>query len=131
MATASRERHFVVSASGPVDLDLILAELAPGDSDALSQGRVFVDGKRADASPRNIALGSRVTWVAARSLSLKATDLEFEILDRHEDLLIVSKPSAWSSEPDRAGARGVAAGACRRTDRAAKCSHRNAVGRGC
>ena len=103
MATASRERHFVVSASGPVDLDLILAMLAPGDGGALSQGRVVVDGKRADSSVSNIALGSRVTWVAPRLLSPAALDLDFELLDRDEDLLVVSKPAAWSSEPDRAG----------------------------
>lgn len=101
MATASRERHFVVSASGPFDLVSILAKLAPGDTEALNQGRIFVDGKRAEPSVRRVAAGARVTWVSARSNS--RSDLDFEILAREEELLVVSKPAGWSSEPDRTG----------------------------
>ena len=102
MASASRERHFVVS-SGPVQLTSILGQLAPGDSDALAQGRVFVDGKRAYPDTNEVTVGSRVTWVAARSVQPPRGDLDFKVLDRRDHLIVVAKPAAWSSEPDRSG----------------------------
>jgi 23S rRNA pseudouridine1911/1915/1917 synthase len=101
MASTSRERHFVV-ASGPTDLCAIVELLAPGDTQALEQGRVFVNGKRAEPSLREVATGTRVTWVAARPRL--STDGEgFKILDHHGSLIVVVKPAAWSSEPDRSG----------------------------
>ncbi len=103
MATASRERHFVVLPSGPFDLISILSRLAPSDSQALDQGRVFIDGKRAEPSLRQVPVGARVTWVSPRAGSQTTLDLAFEILDREGDLLVVTKPAAWSSEPDRTG----------------------------
>jgi 23S rRNA pseudouridine1911/1915/1917 synthase len=102
MASASRERHFVVS-SGPVQLASILGQLAPGDGEALAQGRVFVDGKRADPSTHEVTAGSRVTWVAARLAQSPSGDLDFTVLDRRDRLIVVAKPAAWSSEPDRSG----------------------------
>ncbi len=102
MATASRERHFVVAASGPFELTSILDTLAPGDANALREGRVFIDGQRANAGALSVAVGSRVTWVAARTANT-TSDLGFAILDRYEDLLVVEKPAAWISEPDRTG----------------------------
>jgi len=69
----------------------------------VAQGRVFVDGKRVDLSPRQVGTGSRVTWVASRLDPLHDDNLAFEILDRSGALIIVAKPAAWSSEPDRSG----------------------------
>jgi len=69
----------------------------------MAQGRVFVDGKRVDTSPRQVGTGSRVTWVASRLTPPQADDLAFEVLDRSGPLVVVTKPAAWSSEPDRSG----------------------------
>ena len=98
----SRERHYVVS-DQPSRLPIIIEALAPGDFNALNDGRVFVDGRRADASIQIVQPGSRVTWYAPRTVKSIADDIEFRTLDRRDNFVIVAKPAYWTSEPDRSG----------------------------
>lgn len=100
----SRERHYVVS-DQPGRLPLIIEALAPDDVNALSDGRVFVDGRRVDTSIQIVQPGSRVTWYAPRTVKSVADDIEFRTLDRRDNIVIVAKPAYWSSEPDRSGHR--------------------------
>ncbi len=100
----SRQRNFVVSGR-PVELAALIEKLAPGDDGALRDGRIFVDGRRVDASSRNIAPGSRVTWNAPRVSTSSSTDTDFRILDRRDNVVIVAKPAHWSSESDQSGHR--------------------------
>jgi 23S rRNA-/tRNA-specific pseudouridylate synthase len=98
-----RERRFVVSGSAAKLLGII-DTLAPNDVHALRDGRIFVDGKRADASVQFVNPGSYVTWYAPRAAP-RWSDVAFRVLDRRGDVLIVAKPAHWSSEPDRSGNR--------------------------
>jgi 23S rRNA pseudouridine1911/1915/1917 synthase len=100
----SRQRNYVVSGR-TVALAAIIEELAPGDEGALREGRVFVNGRRVDASARNIAPGSRVTWYAPRAATRSSTDADFRILDRRDNVVVVAKPAHWSSESDQSGHR--------------------------
>ena len=100
----SRQRHFVVTGQ-PVKLPTVIEALAPGDVDALNDGRVFVDGRRVTASMHDVQPGSKITWQAPRQAKPTDGDLEFCVLDRHDDIAIVAKPAHWSSEPDRSGQR--------------------------
>jgi len=102
MRDVSRDRYFIVSGQS-VRLSTVVHTLAPGDSNALRDGRVFIDGQRADESVRDVRPGSQVTWYAARPVTSAIGDLEFRILDRRNNLVIVAKPAHWSSEPDRSG----------------------------
>ncbi len=102
MGGQSRERRFVVSGH-PTSLPAIVEKLAPGDANALREGRVFVDGKRVDQRADRVNPGSRVTWYAPRLCVAQACDVEFSILDRRDDFLVAAKPALWSSEPDRTG----------------------------
>jgi 23S rRNA-/tRNA-specific pseudouridylate synthase len=104
MVDPARERCFVVSGDS-VALTNVVDKLAPGDIHALDEGRIFVDGKRVEEGQTHVQSGSRVTWYAPRSNSLEVDDVEFCILDRRDDFVIVAKPALWLSEPDRTGHR--------------------------
>lgn len=100
----SRQRHFVVTGQ-PINLPTVVEALAPGDAEAVGDGRVFVDGRRVDASMRAVQPGSTITWYAPRHAKSTDNDLEFRVLDHRGDIAIVAKPAYWSSEPDRSGQR--------------------------
>ncbi len=104
MVDHARERRFVVSGDC-VALTNIVDTLAPGDTHALQEGRIFVDGKRVEAEATQVHSGSLVIWYAPRSNSVDADDVEFCVLDRRDNFVIVAKPANWLSEPDRSGHR--------------------------
>jgi 23S rRNA pseudouridine1911/1915/1917 synthase len=104
MVDQVRERCFVVSGDSVV-LANVVEQLAPGDTFALQEGRIFVDGKRVERHETQVHSGSLVTWYAPRSNRPEADDVEFCILDRRDDFVIVAKPADWLSEPDRTGHR--------------------------
>jgi len=85
--------RWVVAASLP--LEGLLA--AQGLSNALAEGRVFVDGKRS-AGACELASGAMVEVFAPRP---RAT---IEILSETDDVFAVHKPAALPTEPDRQGA---------------------------
>jgi 23S rRNA-/tRNA-specific pseudouridylate synthase len=90
-----------------VTAPLTLSELleAHGLANALADGRVFVDGKRAAAGTASAALSSgAVVEVFARRPSAS-----IEILSQVDDVFAVHKPAALPTEPDRAGADCVLA----------------------
>jgi 23S rRNA-/tRNA-specific pseudouridylate synthase len=104
MGDRSRERRFIVS-DHPAEIRSVVEHLAPADVHALEEGRVFVDGQRVGGNLRQVNPGSTVTWHAPRLEGDRYGDMEFRILDRRDNFVIVAKPAAWSSEPDRSGLR--------------------------
>jgi 23S rRNA-/tRNA-specific pseudouridylate synthase len=104
MVDPARERCFVVSGDS-ILLANIVDKLAPGDKLAIEEGRIFVDGKRVEVQLTQVHSGSLVTWYAPRSNPPELDDVEFCILDRRDDFVIVAKPAYWLSEPDRSGRR--------------------------
>ncbi|HTQ02894.1 MAG TPA: pseudouridine synthase [Polyangiaceae bacterium] len=77
-----------------------LAELALrlGARDAVAEGRLFVDGRRAGDPDLRVAAGSVVEVHAARDGAAPIT-----ILGEHGGLVFVSKPAGVATEPDHAG----------------------------
>ncbi len=102
MVDHARERCFVVL-DDSVGIASIVDRLDPGAVHALAEGRVFVDGKRVESAETQVHAGSLVTLYATRSSPSDADDLEFSILDRRDDFVIIAKPAYWLSEPDRSG----------------------------
>jgi len=102
MRPEPRKREFLVS-SAIRSLGSVVTELAPGDPDAVEQGRVFVDEQRVVDRRHRVQPGARVTWYARRSSVVEPDDLPFSIIARRGDWVVVSKPSGWSCEPDRTG----------------------------
>lgn len=90
--------RWVVDAPGSLT-QLLQAQGLPG---ALSDGRVFVDSKRASADAL-LASGSVVEVFAPRPRA------QIEILSESDDVFAVHKPAALPTEPDKNGADCVLA----------------------
>ncbi|HEY5955311.1 MAG TPA: RNA pseudouridine synthase, partial [Polyangiaceae bacterium] len=97
----TRSRHFHIErARSAADA---LMEVAPDDPTAIRDGRLFVNGRRITAPELELQAGQVVTCYAARRSSATPEDTTQLLLDRRGGILAASKPTQWSSEPDRAG----------------------------
>ncbi|HMA96868.1 MAG TPA: RNA pseudouridine synthase [Polyangiaceae bacterium] len=77
--------------------------LAPEDSDALLEGRIFVNRRRIHEPDQRLARGDEVTWNAGRlepNIEVLRGQL---VLESRDGLVAAAKPAAWASEPDRSG----------------------------
>ena len=92
-----REQRFVAPATVP--LSEALGQLGV-EQEAVAEGRVFVDARRAGAVGAAVSAGQVVT-VSARS----SAPAEVAIVHRDRDLLIVDKPAGTPTIPDSTGAR--------------------------
>jgi 23S rRNA pseudouridine1911/1915/1917 synthase len=97
-----RERVFVVEESS-CSLATILRRLAPDDLRAISEGRIYVDDRRVESEDFRVDRGSKITCYVRRDQSAKPRDTPFSIVARRGDLVVASKPSAFTCEPDRTG----------------------------
>jgi len=88
--------RFVAPAGPDIDLAELCKKLGPDAEQALGEGRVFVDAKRADAT-RRVTAGSVVDLFAARDA------IEVSVVLERDGLLFVSKPPGVATEPDHAG----------------------------
>jgi len=103
MPTEQRMREFVVTDAAGSTLGSIVEQLAPGDPQAIEQGRVFVEQRRVRDRLHRAEPGARVTWYLPRLVSADADDVAFSILARRGDWVVAAKPSNWTCEPDRTG----------------------------
>lgn len=92
-----RERTWFVAATGL--LGKVVSQLAPEDRTAVAEGRVFVNGHRAQDSGHPVAEGDRISWHAKRP----NLDDELVILGHRAGIVAIDKPTTWSSEPDATG----------------------------
>jgi 23S rRNA-/tRNA-specific pseudouridylate synthase len=79
-----------------------LREVAPDDSSAISEGRLFANGRRITDQEAQLDVGQIVTCYSPRSGAEGSGELA-RVLDRRCGIIAASKPAAWSSEPDRTG----------------------------
>jgi 23S rRNA-/tRNA-specific pseudouridylate synthase len=93
----SRPSCRVVAPPG-AQLAEVVARLVPDSAEALADGRVFVDGKRAGDAQLALRAGALVELYARRG-----TAGEVEILATHGGLVFVAKPAGIATEPDHAG----------------------------
>jgi 23S rRNA-/tRNA-specific pseudouridylate synthase len=103
MPTEQRVREFVVTDAAGSTLGSIVEQLAPGDPQAIEQGRVFVEQQRVRDRQYRAEPGARVTWYLPRLVSADADDVAFSIVARRRDWVVAAKPSKWTCEPDRTG----------------------------
>lgn len=103
MPTEQRVREFVVTDAAGSTLGSIVEQLAPGDPQAIEQGRVFVEQRRVKDPHYRAVAGARVTWYLPRLVSADADDLAFSIVAQRGDWVVAAKPSNWTCEPDRTG----------------------------
>ena len=103
MPTEQRMREFVVTDAAGSTLGSIVEQLAPGDPQAIEQGRVFVEKQRVKDPQFRAEPGARVTWYLPRLVSADADDVAFSIVARRGDWVVAAKPSNWTCEPDRTG----------------------------
>jgi len=97
-----------------------LISLAPGDSDAIAEGRVFADRRRIVNADQWLDTGVSVTWYASRNVSGGAScdrahpeggdepgtlpdSTVPRILATRDGVIALYKPAAFSSEPDKTG----------------------------
>jgi 23S rRNA pseudouridine1911/1915/1917 synthase len=97
MSSRRGPRRFVVDSKGPRRLDAVLVELG-APNDALGDGRVRVDGRRAGDPGIELAPGSCVEVFAPRALSREPV-----LLGERDGLVVVDKPAELVTEPDRTG----------------------------
>lgn len=90
--------RFVTPATGAM-LGDVLARFARDAPDALAQGRVFVDRKRASAESERVPPGATVELYPPRR-----ADEPIAILAVHDGLVFAGKPAGLATEPDHAGA---------------------------
>ncbi|MBN2192674.1 MAG: RluA family pseudouridine synthase [Polyangiaceae bacterium] len=93
----TRERAFVVEAGG-IRLAEFLAGHDASASRAITEGRVFVDRRRASSGDELLAVGAVVTVRGPRHERAGIT-----VLQRHGGLVAVAKPAGIPTEPDRHG----------------------------
>jgi 23S rRNA-/tRNA-specific pseudouridylate synthase len=75
-----------------------IVEQLGGSSDAIAEGRVFVDGRRCVDPALRLRPGQRLELHEAR-----ADQPQIQIVDRSAGLVAVDKPAGISTEPDRRG----------------------------
>lgn len=89
---------WVVPPRGASRLGTLLDRLDGVDRTAVSEGRVFVDGRRAASPTERVRDGQRIEVYAARVAAGS-----IEVLDERDGLLAVCKPAGVPTEPDRRG----------------------------
>lgn len=72
-----------------------------GITSALTEGRVFIDGRRASSAAEVLAAGARVEVFAPRPRS------QIEVLGESDGVFAVHKPAELPTEPDRSGGECV------------------------
>jgi 23S rRNA-/tRNA-specific pseudouridylate synthase len=90
--------RWVAPAGADETLGVLLERLAPRLGDALAEGRVFVEGRRAYDAALRLAPGAVVEVHASR-----APVGGVEVLAEHAGLVFVNKPPGMATEPDHAG----------------------------
>jgi 23S rRNA-/tRNA-specific pseudouridylate synthase len=97
---STRALRWVVTDDDPSTLAGLLLRLGGAAEGALEQGRVFVDGRRANDPTLHLQTGQVVSLEAPRRG--QGAD-RVRILDERDGLLAAYKPAALSTEPDRRG----------------------------
>ncbi len=92
-----RDARWTVRAGDPNDIRALLGKMEQPES-ALDEGRVFVDGRRAD-SGFLLREGQPVVVGMART----ASPAQVSVLARRAGLVAVNKPAALPTEPDASG----------------------------
>jgi 23S rRNA pseudouridine1911/1915/1917 synthase len=95
---AAREREWHIEAGTSLAEALDARGVEPA---AITEGRVFVDGRRVSDPGARLLAGARLRVGSARDAA------PIVVLAREGGLVAVEKPAPIATEPDRAGARGA------------------------
>ena len=96
--TRAPARRWVTSADDGSTLSDVLERMGADDAAALAEGRVFVDGRRANRASQRLGPGALVEVHSRRAATSGVT-----ILSERDGIVAVDKPPSLASEPEHGG----------------------------